>query len=210
MSAVEDFDIDDTDEWVTVENDETSIVDQDIVERMVRHLGHLEREIVEAKAHRDAAVRQYTAEADEWMDRKVRRLNNTAEHIRYRISSWYLEQLASNPRAPKTLELISGVLKKKRPSEVVVVEDEKAFLVWDATPRRSMWSVWDRPRFTRQPAPRPVAPAPDKDAVKQAVKDGVLVEKDGVLVDVETSEIVPGVVLERHDHEVDIRPKVIR
>jgi phage host-nuclease inhibitor protein Gam len=207
VSAEPDFDIDDTDEWVEVENEETTITGQDVLERMIRHLGHLEREQLEAIAHRDAAIAQYTAEANDWADRKIKRLKNTSELIKYRISSWYLDYLEANPKAPKTLDLIAGSIKKKRPTDVVVVEDAKAFLAWDQVKRHALWSVWDRPRFTRRPEPRPPTPAVDKDGIKAAWKKGALIETAGVLVDALTGEVVPGVVLEHHTDDVDITPR---
>lgn len=198
------------DDGALVENEEMSIAGQADVERMVRHLGYLQRDIDKAQEHRDQAVKDFAAEADSWLKKLTDRKKNAAEHIRYQVQSWYLEQLDANPKAPKTLELISGELKAKPPTDVVAVDDEDALIDWDLS-----HAFLTGQSVCRYPAPKPVAPAVDKVTIKRLVKAGVLIAGEDangntVLFDKASGEQVPGVVIEHRSRWVDIKPGWVR
>lgn len=155
---------------------------------MLRRLAKLEAEARGINRQADDQVLL----VEQWRAIELDRIEEQAVDIRSHLAQYTAALRRLEPKRG-TWRLPHGTLKSSAAQPVYTYEDEAAFLAW---------ALVNAPEVVRQPDPKPVPPAPEKNAVKKAfllpadAKPGdrvPLVTADG--------EVVPGVVVEIRDRQ---------
>lgn len=182
-----------------------SLAEAEFTMRRCRRLSKNLREIADAAA-------ELVAEALAWAENERGPLVDDLAAAEHWLASWFeARRELEGPKAPAEVRLPSGVIKSRKGSLVLEVDDEEAFVEWAKAQGHDV--------LLRFPPPVQPPPSIDKAVVKAAAQGtgpaGAMIASGGAdldepgeipLIDPETGQVVPGAMLVRKPREVKVQP----
>jgi hypothetical protein len=173
VSAVEEFDEDDLDEFERVD-----IGGEAEAEWALHRIARLKSKASDLAEQHALMVARY----DDWLARTLTPIHDRLADETDRLGRWMDARLAADPKAAKTVHLPAGTVTVRKGTAAVVVDDEAAALTW---------AEMNAPHLIRKSEPRPPVPTIDKSAVKRLA--GQIHEPGEFTAVTADGEIIPGV-----------------